>query len=339
VDVGTLDLTPIAFTVTGIAFAWALFRHRLLDLVPVARERVIDTMSDGVVVVDVQGRIADLNPAALALLGRAGTRPGAAAVGAAAHDVFAGWAGVLPLRGDVQQEIRVGAGSGVVDLRVTQLSDRADRPGGHLLVLRDVTLNRLAERALGRANAALREQLETIEALRAELQEQAIRDALTGLFNRRYLDEMLGRELSRAAREGYPVSIALFDVDHFKTLNDTHGHAAGDGMLAAIGGLLTRSVRVGDVACRYGGEELLVVLPNATAADATVRAEGWRTACAALEVDGLGITVSIGIAAAPTDGTDAAALLASADRALYVAKRSGRDRVVTASAHPSRAAC
>ncbi|HEY0486004.1 MAG TPA: histidine kinase N-terminal 7TM domain-containing protein [Mycobacteriales bacterium] len=337
VHVGTLDLTPIAFTVTGVVLAWSLFRQRLLDLVPVARERVIDTMSDAVVVVDPQGRVADANPAAVALLDRAGRQRGAGTVGADAAEVFAGWAGVLPLRGDAQLEVQVGAGAGVVDVRVTELTDRADRPGGHLLVLRDVTRSRQAERALARANTALREQLQTIERLRAELQEQAVRDSLTGLFNRRYLDETLTRELARATREDYPVSIALLDVDHFKVLNDTHGHAAGDRMLAAIGHLLAGRVRGGDVACRYGGEELLVVLPRTTGAAATARAEEWRTACAALTVDGLGITVSIGVAAAPANGTDPAALLAAADRALYTAKRTGRDRVVAAGTQPAAA--
>jgi diguanylate cyclase (GGDEF)-like protein len=330
VDVGTLDLTPIAFTVTGIVFAWSLFRQRLLDLVPVARERLIDTMSDAVVVVDPQGRLADANPAALALLARAGRRRGTATVGAPAAEVFAGWEGVLPLRDDTELEVRVGAATGVVDVRVTRLTDRADRPGGYLLVLRDVTQNRQAERALARANAALREQLGTIERLRAELQEQAIRDSLTGLFNRRYLDEVLHRELSRAGREAYPVSVALLDVDHFKVLNDTHGHAAGDRMLAALGDLLAGRVRGGDVACRYGGEELLVVLPGAARDAAVSRAEEWRTACAALRVDGLGVTVSIGVATASVDGEDSAAVLAAADRALYTAKRTGRDRVVAA---------
>jgi diguanylate cyclase (GGDEF)-like protein len=334
VDVGTLDLTPIAFTVTGVFLAYALFRQRLLDLVPVARDRVIDTMGDAVVVVDIHGRVADLNPAAAELLRRAGRRQDTVSVGEAAAEVFAGWDGLVPLAGDREHEIVVGAGAGVVDARVTVLTDRLGRGAGHLLVLRDVTRSRQAERALAAANTALRDQLATIDRLRAELQEQAIRDSLTGLFNRRYLDTMLERELARAAREDYPVSVALLDVDHFKRLNDTHGHAAGDRMLAAIGTLLADGVRGGDVACRYGGEELLVVLPNATRADAVARAEEWRTACAALRVESgeqsLGVTISIGVAAAPADGADPAAVLAAADRALYEAKRSGRDRVVAA---------
>jgi diguanylate cyclase (GGDEF)-like protein len=351
IDVGRLDLTPIAFTVTGVLFAWALFRQQLLDLIPVARDGVIDTMGDGVVIVDRYGRVADLNPAAAALFGRGGGRLGLVAVGDSATDVFTGWPGVLPLSGDRQHEVRVGAGSGIVDVRVTRLLDRVGRAAGHLLVLRDVTESRQAERALAAANAVLRDQLVEIERLRAELEQQAIRDALTGLFNRRYLDEMLVRELARAAREEYPVSIALLDVDHFKSVNDTFGHAAGDRMLVAIGGLLTGGVRAGDVACRYGGEELLVVLPNAGRDIAAARAEQWREMCADLRVSAgpedipgeethdedrrdISVTLSIGVATFPGDGTDAATLLAAADRALYAAKAGGRNRVVTAEPEP-----
>ncbi|MCW2612728.1 MAG: diguanylate cyclase [Cryptosporangiaceae bacterium] len=359
IDVGTLDLTPIAFTFTGVVFAWALFRQRLLDLVPIAREQVVDTMGDGVVIVDPHERIADLNPAAIVLLERAGNRRGSVSVGRRAAEVFAGWDDLVPLTDEVAREITVGAGTGVVDVRGTVLRDRTGRSAGHLLVLRDVTRSRQAERVIATANRALRDQVSTIEAqlatieqLRAELQEQAIRDSLTGLYNRRYLDEMLARELARAHREGYPVSVALLDADHFKHLNDTYGHATGDRMLAAIGRLLGLGVRGGDVACRYGGEEFLVILPNAGQPDAMSRAEQWRTGCAALRVaatddhtgdddgtdadhadDGeatVGVTVSIGVSTAPQDGADPASVLAAADRALYAAKRGGRDRVVAA---------
>jgi diguanylate cyclase (GGDEF)-like protein len=344
IDVGTLDLTPIAFTFTGVVLAWALFRRRLLDLVPVARERVVDTMGDGVVIVDLHERIADLNPAAVTMLERTAGDRGIVAVGSRAAEVFAGWGDLVPITDDVAREITPGSGVGVVDVRGTVLRDRTGRSVGHLLVLRDVTHSRRAERALADANQALREQVATIEAqlatieeLRAELQEQAIRDSLTGLFNRRYLDEMLARELARAEREGYPVSVALLDADHFKHLNDTYGHATGDRMLAAVGELLGDGVRGGDVACRYGGEEFLVILPNAGQEDAVARAEDWRTGCAALRVttdDGtdrtVGVTVSIGVATAPKDGADSAAVLAAADRALYAAKGGGRDRVVAA---------
>jgi diguanylate cyclase (GGDEF)-like protein/PAS domain S-box-containing protein len=171
--------------------------------------------------------------------------------------------------------------------------------------------------------------------LQEALREAAIRDRLTGLFNRRYLDETLPRELHRCQRQGKPLTTAMLDVDHFKRFNDHYGHDAGDAVLRAVGDLLNRSLRVGDLACRYGGEELTLILPDATADAAWARLDRMRQDIMALRVLYQGgelpaITVSIGIAAAQVGDLDAAALLARADAALYRAKASGRNRVTVA---------
>ena len=173
--------------------------------------------------------------------------------------------------------------------------------------------------------------------LREALQEQAIRDQLTGLFNRRYLDETLLRELHRRQRRGEPLAAAMIDVDHFKRFNDDYGHEAGDSVLRAIGGLLKRSLRVGDIACRYGGEELTVILPGSTLDDAQARLDNVRQAIMDMQVLHQGenlpaITVSIGVAAAGEQETDGAALLGRADAALYLAKEQGRNRVIASGA-------
>ncbi len=171
--------------------------------------------------------------------------------------------------------------------------------------------------------------------LQEELREAAIRDRLTGLFNRRYLDETLPRELHRCQRQGQPLATAMLDVDHFKRFNDHYGHDAGDAVLRAVGDLLNRSLRVGDLACRYGGEELTLILPDATADAAGARLDRLRRDIMALRVLYQGgelpaVTVSIGIAAAQAGERDATALLARADAALYRAKASGRNRVEVA---------
>jgi diguanylate cyclase (GGDEF)-like protein/PAS domain S-box-containing protein len=172
--------------------------------------------------------------------------------------------------------------------------------------------------------------------LREALREQAIRDALTGLFNRRYLDETLPRELHRCQRQGEPLAAAMLDVDHFKHFNDAYGHEAGDTVLRVIGELLNRSLRSGDIACRYGGEELAVILPSSTLDDARIRLDRLRQAIMQLRVIYQGeelpaITVSIGVAAATEEQeVDAVALLTRADDALYQAKADGRNRVVVA---------
>ena len=171
--------------------------------------------------------------------------------------------------------------------------------------------------------------------LRDALRAQSIKDPLTGLYNRRYLEETLDREIRRAARSEQSLGILMLDLDHFKKFNDTHGHDAGDSVLREAGAFLTRSIRVEDVVCRFGGEEFVIVLPTATVDAARMRAERIRSKMRELTVlhqgQSLGmITVSIGVSVFPAHGTSPKELLAAADAALYRAKREGRDRVVSA---------
>jgi diguanylate cyclase (GGDEF)-like protein len=171
--------------------------------------------------------------------------------------------------------------------------------------------------------------------LRETLRGQSIRDPLTGLFNRRYMEETLDRELSRAARERRPLSVILLDIDRFKHFNDTFGHEAGDTVLASLGALLRGASRAGDVACRYGGEEFVLILPAASLADAQRRAEEIREAIRGLRVTHNGrpleaVRCSMGVAAFPEHGEVGGALLRAADAALYRAKREGRDQVILA---------
>ncbi len=167
--------------------------------------------------------------------------------------------------------------------------------------------------------------------LRETLHAQSIRDPLTGLFNRRYLEACLQTESARASRNNAPLGVIMIDVDHFKRFNDTFGHEAGDAVLRALARLIEAKIRVGDVACRYGGEELTIILPGATAEDARKRAEAIREEVAAVRLHGLGaITISAGVAASPGHGTSGEALLRAADEAMYRAKLDGRDRVVVA---------
>ncbi|CRI64160.1 putative Diguanylate cyclase [Thiocapsa sp. KS1] len=170
-------------------------------------------------------------------------------------------------------------------------------------------------------------------ALREALREQAIRDPLTGLFNRRYLEETLPRELARCQRLAEPLTVAMLDLDHFKGFNDSYGHEAGDLALSSVGRLLGEWVRESDIACRYGGEELMLILPGTTSADARGRLDALRLAVMStrLRCQGSvlpGIRVSIGLAAARAHEIEATDLLRRADVALYRAKEQGRNRVV-----------
>ena len=170
-----------------------------------------------------------------------------------------------------------------------------------------------------------------------KLQERAISDPLTGLYNRRYLSEFLPRELVRCRRSATPVAVMLIDLDHFKRVNDSFGHEAGDIVLKAIAALLKDKVRGSDIACRYGGEEFALILPETSLDAALRRAEDIRLAIARLGPSYAGtplrkITASLGIALFPDHGEDTDALLRVADMALYAAKGAGRDRIVVGSA-------
>lgn len=172
--------------------------------------------------------------------------------------------------------------------------------------------------------------------LREALRTQSVRDALTGLYNRRYLEETLERELRRAARAEHSLGVLIIDLDHFKKFNDAYGHEAGDMVLRETGASLTKGIRAEDFVCRFGGEEFVVILPTADPETSRARAERLRMKMRELTImyqgKSLGmVTISVGVAAFPAHGTSPKELMAAADAALYEAKRGGRDQVVVAS--------
>ncbi|MGH8618846.1 MAG: diguanylate cyclase [Burkholderiales bacterium] len=225
---------------------------------------------------------------------------------------------------DLPRHVCVPLLAGGERLGVLQLRGAVDLDDDHVRVL----LETMAERvALSLANIRLREHLVA----------QSIRDPLTGLFNRRYLEETLLMEERRARRARTPFGVVMFDLDHFKALNDRHGHEAGDAALRAFAGVLQAQSRAGDVACRYGGEEFTLVLPGASLEVTQARAERIRAGLAANNLSHAGmamgtLTVSAGVAAYPDHGDTGEVLLRMADEALYRAKHKGRDRVETATA-------
>jgi len=188
--------------------------------------------------------------------------------------------------------------------------------------IRDITERKQAQDALLKSQALLRE--------------QSVRDHLTGLFNRRYMEETLERELLRAARKQLSLGMIMLDVDDFKRFNDTYGHAAGDEILRELGSLLLRQVRGEDIACRYGGDEFILILPDASSEVTRERAEliCEYAGLFQLQFEGqsLGVvTLSLGVAAFPEHGATSTGILRAVDAALYRAKHEGRGRVVVAS--------
>jgi len=203
----------------------------------------------------------------------------------------------------------------------------------------ELEARRRAQASLRRANTKLKTQLAEIQSLQAQLQEQTIllreetiHDHLTGLYNRRYLDEMFSREISRANRGGSPLSVLMMDIDHFKKVNDVYGHPAGDQVLKNLGEILLAGTRRADIVCRYGGEEFVIILVEASTKNAVQCAEKLRKIVEDMTVfyqgDTLCITVSVGVATYPDNSQNGDELLDMADQALYAAKQAGRNRTM-----------
>ncbi len=221
---------------------------------------------------------------------------------------------------------------GLTDTLAAPLTSESEVIGAIILSHRTVgawspTTRRLLTGAAVEASSALARAYSHLAA-----ETQASTDALTGLPNRRYFDEFCGL-LARRRRAGDAVGVLMIDIDRFKVLNDTHGHATGDEVLRAVGGAIVAAVREDDVPARYGGEEFVVLLRNPTSEIALEVGERVRSSVAALDLRRLGVagvSVSVGVAVARQADQPIGELIADADRALYRAKRAGRDRVVAA---------
>lgn len=201
-----------------------------------------------------------------------------------------------------------------------------------ICISKEITERKRMEEELRYANEQLSLQLAEIETLHETLREQAIRDPLTGLYNLRFLTESLKREIAQATRDKTSVSVVLLDIDHFKAFNDTYGHKAGDEVLQALGNLLSTQTRLGDIACRYGGDEFVIIMPSAHPKEALRRAEQWRRLFETTEIvskeDTIAATISVGVATFPDHGMTDDEIWRAADNALYAAKSAGRNCVM-----------
>lgn len=324
-----VDLTPLGIAATGALISLALFRRGLMDLVTVAREKIAAAVPDGYVVVDATRRIVDINPAMGAMLSRTGPIATGEPLATQLPELTLDWHDIAD--GAARVEVQLTQGRHL-ELRIFSILHDDGTLFGHVLLVRDITDIKLTALALEEANVQLRAQVVEIEKMRHQLQEQVVRDPLTNLFNRRFLDEMLGKQLSLGARTGAQFCVVMIDIDHFKAVNDTYGHAGGDEVLRALGRLLAHRSRAADSACRFGGEEFVILMGASSAQAAVKRVNEWRIEFAGTDHSASGgpptVTLSAGVAAFPDDGGHADQLLAAADAALYQAKKAGRNRVV-----------
>ncbi len=326
-----VDLTPISFTMTAALIAFGVFGLRIFDLMPIARYTVMEHIPEMVFVVDAHNRVLDANSVAQKMLAKSMDE----IIGRNPIDVFREWPELVNhflSTDETHEEIQIpGNPPRTVELVISHLYNRFNTLEGRVIVAHDVTEHKWLENDLKLANDVLKIQLAEIEELRAKLQEQAIRDPLTNVYNRRYMAEFLDQETARATRENYPISIVIMDMDHFKQFNDNYGHKCGDVVLQAFANFLVEHTRRGDVVCRYGGEEFVILMPNAALDMSYDRVEAWRQdfSESAILYEGMkfSATFSAGVAVFPEHGITGDATLVAADKALYVSKNSGRNRV------------
>lgn len=314
------DGTPVAFLFSSLLLSIGIYRFGVLDLVPIARSLLVETMPDGVLVLDPRGVIVDLNPAMAALLGRKREE----VFGSRAEETFRDWTGVFRFFEEEEdrltevEQILPHGGKATFDVQVSTLKDRRSRYRsnlmGKLLVFRDVSQRRRVEE---------------------QLCEAAFVDSLTGLANMRAAYRILEEMVKRRRSDGMVFSLALIDLDHFKQINDTLGHQAGDEVLERFARIIKRNATPGQVSARYGGDEFLLVFSDYCKREAEILLEGLlEEVNLSIGVDPEG-AVSLGFSAGLVDTEDFAfsseltvkGLLELADACLYQAKSAGRNRL------------
>jgi diguanylate cyclase (GGDEF)-like protein len=307
-----LDFTPLALSLCGLIYVLTFFKFRMLDIVPLAHDVIFDGMQDGVLVLDTSDRVIDLNPRLHAMLPSVSKT----AVGASAYEVLAPYPALLELLKGSSTEAEVVMMSGLEAPRyyrgtLIPLLDRRKRSVGKILTLYDDT---------------------QVKQLLDQLERLATHDGLTGVCNRRYFNELAGKEIYRAQRYGKAISFIMLDVDHFKLINDTYGHAAGDAALKALAETIQGMLRQSDIIGRYGGEEFVILLPEIDPLTAVGIAEKLRSALEQMHIQyeehALDLRASFGVTGVmPPEQVALNALQRYADRALYEAKETGRNRV------------
>lgn len=310
------DLSPAILSISGLIASWALFRYRLFDILPLAHDALLVSISDGVIVLDANLKIAALNPAINKIFGwserEISNQP--------ACEVFQSWPGLTDL---LQQsntdhwefELEIAPTLRYFDLSLSPLLDQYGRSVGKLMIFHDITSRKKVE-----------EELRTLSTT----------DALTGLGNRRKFFENLHIEIEQSRRYKTPLTLILMDVNGFKTINDTYGHAVGDEALREVGQLLQK-LRQADIAARYGGDEFVILCPLTPLSGAEQLAvrllENVRNICVG---DNIAVSLSLGIAMLePNDDELGESLIQRADRAMYLARQNTQGYQVLSKIPPS----
>ncbi|MBS1196847.1 MAG: diguanylate cyclase with sensor [Proteobacteria bacterium] len=327
-----LDLTSFGLTATSLTFFWALYHYRLLHILPIAGERILEDMRDAVIVLDSQDRIIHLNPALLSLLKEESMT---GLVGRLMHEALPDWLqGMNRLACGNPANLFLVDGERGKHFQVNSAPlfwKHQKNTIGRIVVLHDIT-------TLTQTMQDKEKLIDALKKTQTELEILATTDPLTGLYNRRYFFQSAQQEFNRSLRYQRPLSMLMADIDHFKRINDIFGHAVGDRVLAMVAEVMKRDVRHVDILARFGGEEFIILLPETEETAALCLAERIRLEVANSEVmhqaQRITTTVSIGLASLESRADSLEALTKMADDALYQAKANGRDRICVYEAQP-----
>lgn len=305
-----VNYDPFGFVLAASALSLGLFRYRIFDLKPVARQLLIDSMGDGMLVVDNQSRIVDLNPAALKIFNASEE----SFVGHSVEEKLSRYVDVAILLSDKDESqcelcLEQGGQKFVYDIRCTTIVSNKSR-AGRLCILRDITQRKNLER---------------------DLEAMALKDSLTGLNNRRQFYQLAIQEFERASRYHSPFSLLMIDLDDFKQVNDKYGHLIGDRTLQEISKIFLQILRKSDLVFRYGGDEFAVLMPETDLEKGIQVCKRLGTAVSRLSIDGMEeVTITLSQGLALYDGYEDVTLeelLSDADRALYAAKAKGKNHL------------
>ena len=302
------DNTPFSFSVAALAFAYAIFRFRFLEVVPIARNTVVENMQDGVFVLDRQNRLLDLNQSAKKLIGpNTPIKVGESITILLENqpEIFKNFLNIE----EAHREIKIDGPSPLfLDLQITPLFNQRNLFIGRLIVLRDIT---------------------KLKQTQIELHQLAITDSLTHIYNRRHFMDLATKELFRSSRYDHTFSIILMDIDFFKQINDTHGHESGDRVLISFASFFKQNIRDHDIFARFGGDEFILLLPETNGEEASVFLERLQknllSTPVELEDKQISISLTAGITEFNQTQDTVETMIKRADQALYRAKENGRN--------------
>jgi diguanylate cyclase (GGDEF)-like protein/PAS domain S-box-containing protein len=304
-----IDPTPFAFIISGFAITWGIARYRLFNLVPIARDHIIESMDEGVIVVDLKNNLEDTNLASRRIFGW-----NKSDIGKSIGLLMQNWPDIVDLfRSSINNRLEItrsiDANKNYFEINISTLFDNRKQPIGRLAIVRDITERKILEQKLER---------------------MATHDSLTGLPARVLLNDRLSMALARASRKNSKLAVIMIDLDHFKFVNDTFGHRVGDQLLIAVSAKLRNMMRKNDTISRIGGDEFVILLPEINTIDeAAGAAERILLAFqSSLNITGYNIrmSLSLGISIFPENGDNIETLLENADSAMYQAKKRGRNR-------------